>query len=82
MIIKLIFHSDWRTIPTNNWFFFVIDPQSVLGRGKLTERLLAQGILTPTMLNELKKEWNKKPETESDNETPTKPSSRRKRKSK
>ncbi|CAG9862206.1 unnamed protein product [Phyllotreta striolata] len=31
-----------------------------LGKGKLTERLLAQGILTPTMLQELKKEWNKK----------------------
>ncbi|CAG9835669.1 unnamed protein product [Diabrotica balteata] len=30
-----------------------------LGKGKLTERLLAQGILTPTMLQELKKEWNK-----------------------
>ncbi|XP_045475671.1 ATP-dependent RNA helicase SUV3 homolog, mitochondrial isoform X1 [Harmonia axyridis] len=29
-----------------------------LGGRRLTERLLAQGILTPTMLQELKKEWN------------------------
>lgn len=28
-----------------------------LGRGRLTERLLAQGLLTPNMLQELKKEW-------------------------
>lgn len=28
------------------------------GKGRLTERLLAQGILTPSMLQELKKEWN------------------------
>ncbi|XP_070498173.1 ATP-dependent RNA helicase SUV3 homolog, mitochondrial [Chironomus tepperi] len=27
-------------------------------RGRLTERLLAQGLLTPAMLQELKKEWN------------------------
>ncbi|XP_065173456.1 ATP-dependent RNA helicase SUV3 homolog, mitochondrial isoform X2 [Atheta coriaria] len=28
-----------------------------LGRGRLTERLLAQGLITPNMLQELKKEW-------------------------
>ncbi|KRT80085.1 helicase, partial [Oryctes borbonicus] len=28
-----------------------------IGRGKLTERLLAQGLLTPNMLQELRKEW-------------------------
>lgn len=27
-------------------------------RGKLTERLIAQGLLTPNMLQELKKEWD------------------------
>ena len=27
-------------------------------RGRLTERLLAQGLLTPNMLQELKKEWD------------------------
>lgn len=27
-------------------------------RGRLTERLLAQGLLTPAMLQELKREWN------------------------
>lgn len=28
-----------------------------VGRGRLTERLIAQGLLTPHMLQELKKEW-------------------------
>lgn len=27
-------------------------------RGRLTERLLAQGLLTPAMLQELRKEWD------------------------
>lgn len=27
-------------------------------RGRLTERLLAQGLLTPAMLEELRKEWD------------------------
>ncbi|XP_030768265.1 ATP-dependent RNA helicase SUV3 homolog, mitochondrial isoform X2 [Sitophilus oryzae] len=55
---------------------------SPIGRGRLTERLLAQGILTPTMLNELKKEWNKKvPPNDSDGETKNSPT-RRKRKTK
>lgn len=27
-------------------------------RGRLTDRLLAQGLLTPRMLNELRKEWD------------------------
>lgn len=30
-----------------------------IGKGRLTERLLAQGLLTPNMLDELQKEWNK-----------------------
>lgn len=30
------------------------------GRGRLTERLLSQGLLTPAMLEELKKEWDTK----------------------
>ncbi|PSN44213.1 ATP-dependent RNA helicase SUV3 [Blattella germanica] len=30
---------------------------SHIGRGRLTERLLAQGLLTPKMLQELQKEW-------------------------
>lgn len=29
-------------------------------KGKLTERLLAQGLITPTMLQELQREWNQK----------------------
>ncbi|KAJ8959995.1 hypothetical protein NQ318_009431, partial [Aromia moschata] len=53
---------------------------SPLGRGRLTERLLAQGILTPNMLQELKKEWNKKgsSDTGDGDDEPKKP--RRKRK--
>nr|CAD7432714.1 unnamed protein product [Timema monikensis] len=31
--------------------------RSPIGRGKLTERLLAQGLLTPNMLHELRQEW-------------------------
>ncbi|KAJ8928236.1 hypothetical protein NQ314_019186 [Rhamnusium bicolor] len=55
---------------------------SPIGRGRLTERLLAQGILTPNMLQELKKEWNKKsqPDTDGTDDEPKKP--RRKRKTK
>ncbi|XP_066149573.1 ATP-dependent RNA helicase SUV3 homolog, mitochondrial [Euwallacea fornicatus] len=55
---------------------------AALGRGRLTERLLAQGILTPLMLNELKKEWNKKGDvSKSDSDSdPPKKSVRRKRK--
>lgn len=30
-----------------------------ISKGRLTERLLAQGLLTPNMLNELQKEWSK-----------------------
>lgn len=29
-----------------------------IGKGRLTERLLAQGLLTPNMLDELQKEWD------------------------
>ncbi|XP_059620953.1 ATP-dependent RNA helicase SUV3 homolog, mitochondrial [Phlebotomus argentipes] len=35
-------------------------------RGRLTERLLAQGLLTPAMLQELKREWNEGPTKQSD----------------
>lgn len=31
---------------------------SAATRGRLTERLLAQGLLTPSMLQELRKEWD------------------------
>ncbi|KAL3268936.1 hypothetical protein HHI36_008023 [Cryptolaemus montrouzieri] len=37
---------------------YLRDTKTSLGKGRLTERLLAQGILTPNMLQELKKEWN------------------------
>ncbi|CAG9772848.1 unnamed protein product [Ceutorhynchus assimilis] len=55
---------------------------SAIGRGRLTERLLAQGILTPTMLSELKKEWNKNQDDPEDDDDPPKRAMRRKRKTK
>lgn len=43
-----------------------LDPKGVdVGKGRLTERLLAQGILTPNMLQELKKEWDKQQDNSS-----------------
>ncbi|XP_046734064.1 ATP-dependent RNA helicase SUV3 homolog, mitochondrial [Diprion similis] len=45
------------------------DPKSitsqVLGKGGLTERLLAQGLLTPSMVDELRKEWDEVAKDES-----------------
>ncbi|KAE9535692.1 hypothetical protein AGLY_007593 [Aphis glycines] len=38
-----------------------------LGKGRLTERLLAQGLLTPNMLDELQKEWDKSKNKNEDN---------------
>lgn len=52
----------------------------MIGRGKLTERLLAQGILTPNMLHELKKEWNKDSDGNDDDGDEPKKTTRRKRK--
>ncbi|KAF5284437.1 hypothetical protein FQR65_LT13543 [Abscondita terminalis] len=48
-----------------------------IGRGRLTERLLAQGLLTPNMLQELKKEWTANSEDYDSSSTKT---LRRKRK--
>lgn len=43
---------------------FLLEPRSTaIGRGRLTERLLAQGLLTPTMLEELQHEWNRQSNT-------------------
>lgn len=40
-------------------FFCCLESKaSPVGGGRLTERLLAQGLLTPNMLQELKKEWS------------------------
>ncbi|KAF7272847.1 hypothetical protein GWI33_014411 [Rhynchophorus ferrugineus] len=74
------FHSQSKK---NSYLRNVVS--SPVGRGRLTERLLAQGILTPTMLNELKKEWNKKgvdKEESNDDEKPASKTARRKRKAK
>lgn len=38
------------------------------GGGRLTERLLAQGLLTPAMLDELRNEWDRKSDPSSDDE--------------
>lgn len=31
--------------------------KAIKSRGRLTDRLMAEGLLTPSMLNQLKKEW-------------------------
>lgn len=64
-----------------------LEPRAAAGRGRLTERLLAQGLLTPTMLEELQNEWNRNEETQTpsthkrdDHSTNLKKVPRRKRK--
>ncbi|KAG8233333.1 hypothetical protein J437_LFUL010883 [Ladona fulva] len=52
-----------------------------LGKGRLTERLLAQGLLTPNMLQELQREWTEKTEDDPDSNQGRK-NSKRKRKPK
>lgn len=42
-----------------NSIFEILDSRTPVGKGRLTQRLLAQGILTPNMLQELKKEWDR-----------------------
>jgi ATP-dependent RNA helicase SUPV3L1/SUV3 len=32
--------------------------EAFIGRGRLTDRLVAQGLLTPKMVKQLKKEWS------------------------
>lgn len=41
-------------------FFPISEPRNSgdITRGRLTERLLAQGLLTPQMLRDLRKEWD------------------------
>lgn len=51
-----------------------------LGKGRLTERLLAQGILTPNMLQALKKEWDKQGDENNDNSSNKKTKWKRKTK--
>lgn len=52
-----------------------------LGRGRLTERLLAQGLITPNMLQELKKEWTQQTRDDADSDDdPVGKKTRRKRK--
>lgn len=49
----------------DNYFCFLGSAQrnfnnnNNIGKGRLTQRLLAQGLLTPSMVDELHKEWNK-----------------------
>lgn len=59
-------------------------PRINRGSGRLTDRLLAQGLLTPAMLDELRSEWDKKSRNETtptiDDEKSPKRGTRRKRK--
>lgn len=51
--------------------------------GRLTKRLLAEGLITPAMLDELHREWNRKMKTESvekDEQKLSKKEARRKKK--
>lgn len=41
--------------------------------GRLTERLLAQGLLTPSMVQELKTEWDKSSKRHSDSDDDQRP---------
>ncbi|KAF5273770.1 hypothetical protein FQA39_LY00885 [Lamprigera yunnana] len=52
--------EDDFAITQNKQKYLRGEQTSSIGRGRLTERLLAQGLLTPSMLQELKKEWTKK----------------------
>ncbi|XP_024942536.1 ATP-dependent RNA helicase SUV3 homolog, mitochondrial isoform X2 [Cephus cinctus] len=54
---------------------------NVVGRGRLTERLLAQGLLTPNMLQELRREWTNAKNGDDHSNTDSSPTKiRRKRK--
>lgn len=63
-------------------YFFILRTEPRIphaAKGRLTERLLAQGLLTPAMLRELQKEWNQQNNSDSDDE-PSKTSRRKRRK--
>lgn len=75
--------SDGAEIRPPRSATFYREPRPATGRGRLTERLLAQGLLTPSMLQELQTEWKKVDGVDTKDETPTgavKKGSRRKRK--
>lgn len=48
-------------------FLFYLEPKLTIGKGRLTERLLSQGLLTPSMLQTLKKEWTSSGKGEPEN---------------
>lgn len=54
-------------------------PITSQSKGRLTERLIAQGLLTPAMLQELRKEWNQQ-QNEEDNDSDSRRFRRKKRK--
>ncbi|XP_043266679.1 ATP-dependent RNA helicase SUV3 homolog, mitochondrial [Venturia canescens] len=54
----------YRGSPSNNNFM-----QQPVGRGRLTEQLLAQGLLTPNMLQELQREWTQGSNTAKNSES-------------
>uniref|UniRef100_A0A6M2DHU9 ATP-dependent RNA helicase SUV3 homolog, mitochondrial n=1 Tax=Xenopsylla cheopis TaxID=163159 RepID=A0A6M2DHU9_XENCH len=49
---------------------YLREPSSSVGKGRLTERLLAQGLITPHMLQELKKEWRGSLDQENTQDSP------------
>ncbi|XP_063227571.1 ATP-dependent RNA helicase SUV3 homolog, mitochondrial [Bacillus rossius redtenbacheri] len=56
------------------------DIRGPVGRGKLTERLLAQGLLTPNMLQELRKEWKQSDADDSTEDFTSKPTTKDRKK--
>ncbi|XP_034944631.1 ATP-dependent RNA helicase SUV3 homolog, mitochondrial [Chelonus insularis] len=50
--------EDDFELNTQKQQYFRDNKGSNIGRGKLTERLLSQGLLTPNMLQELQREWS------------------------
>lgn len=64
--------------------YYYKDHKATPLRGRLTERLLAQGLLTPSMLQELRKEWDvqgptRSPPGSDDEDSPFSKKARRKR---
>ncbi|KAF4533159.1 hypothetical protein B566_EDAN001701 [Ephemera danica] len=63
---------------------YLREPRSLesVGRGRLTERLLAQGLLTPHMLQTLQREWTSSKQGSPDHDDPDDRKSKKKRKGK
>lgn len=57
-----IVHVNYTVIHFYGFYVFSDIRRGGIGRGRLTDRLLAQGLLTPAMLTELRNEWDRQSE--------------------